>query len=252
MNACLILRGHHFYEKKIGERNTSEERMANSPEKFDFRDCFPSLKRNIIDVLGNNVDCYITTYESQINHELFNFVEGIKNISYLSEKKCSQMHTFYHAIKDVPCKYDVYVICRFDLLYKNLLTKFLHLEEEEEAIYCTWKETQHLWNGHNRIGDALFVVKGKESFKIFKDSLIDYIDLNNTETTKTAKNGEIFYPSRSAHYFYPFLEKNGATIKFLVDGFFDTNTSFPRQDCNNPIYVMYGRNYYFDDIREYL
>lgn len=251
MKNCLILRGHHYYDKKIGKHRTSEERMANSPQKFDFRDCFSSLKRNIIDPLNNKFDCYIATYESPIQDQFNNHINNIKEVKILSESGCSQMHTLNHAVSCIHEEYDSYIICRFDLLYKQPITNFFN-ENSKEGLYCTWKETQHLWNSHKRIGDALFAIKGKKSFDLFKDALRNYIVLENTEATKRAIDGEEYYPSRSAHYFYPFLEEKNVKINFLVDGFFDTNTSFPNLYCNNPIYVMYGRNYFFGSIEEFL
>jgi hypothetical protein len=251
MKTAVLIRGHHHYEEHLGKPNTSEIRMTTSPKQFDYREFYHSIIKNIINPIKNlqaSIDIYISTYHSKIEETLFN-LEHFKNINLLNIDGSSQILTLKKGLDIIPNQYDSYLILRFDLLYKKPITDFWQ-PKNEEKIFLTWKETEHLWKSHNRIGDALFIINGKKSFEDFKNGIKKYLHTEDYNYNTKAKDGEIYFPTRSAHYAYPFIKNETNNIEFLVDGYYDTGTSIPNPLCKNPIYIQAKRPYYFDDYPE--
>jgi hypothetical protein len=249
MRTAILIRGHHFYDQKLGKFDTSERRQETAPNIFDYRICYDSIIKNIINPiinLNSKIDIYISTYKSEIDYTLKE-LENFKDITLLDIEGMSQMHTMKMGLDLIKNDYDTYIILRFDLLYKKTIVSFNWNPLNNETIHLTWKETETLWDKHNRIGDALFIINGKKSFENFKLSINNYLHTNDITYFSYTKDGELYYPSRSAHYLYEFLDKNLNNIKFLVDGYYDTGTSSNNTLSNNPIYVMYGRPYFFND-----
>jgi hypothetical protein len=249
MKTAVLIRGHHHYDEHLGKPNTSEIRMTNSPKQFDYRVCYNSITDNIINPIkkfDSKIDIFISTYKSKIENTL-PLLDNFKDLKILDINGCSQTLTLKKGLELIPNEYDNYLILRFDLLYKNNITNFWTPQKDDENIYLTWKETKELWDKHNRIGDALFIINGKNSFAHFKNAVTNYLHSEENSYHSNASDGELYYPSRSLHYAYPFIEKETKNIKFLLDEYYDTGTSSPNILSKNPIYVQYGRPYHFDD-----
>lgn len=213
MKIAILFRGFHYYENKNIVRGAHITRQRT----FDYRDCFQNIKNNIIIPLRKNheVDIYLVTYHSPIEQQLGNNFKYIKFVPFSNTQK-QTLIAGLEFVKNV--KYDRVIVLRLDLVYKKPIIKW-NIPFEKNTVYLPWREYKHLWNKQRRTGDTIFIVDSclGEFIHVLKQ-------INNT------------------HVIYNKLKMN---VKFICNGFYDSNTTHKSAMSNNPIYRMYGRPYHF-------
>ena len=228
MKIAILLRGFHYITKETNRQT----RHRTSPTVFDFREVSFSFITQVYQPLlekQHTIDIYIITYHSKIEESL-KYIPGIKNIKF-SPNDSTQFQTFKEGIKSIPDEYELYLITRFDLFYKQNLEKWFpkEIQLNEPVLYAGFKETLNAGNAGG-IGDCffLFTQKGKKLLEEY---------LNETKTLP------------NFHKINKPLSQKGMHVKTLFDGHFDSNTSFDtRPDCKNPLYIMWDRPYHHKDI----
>jgi hypothetical protein len=226
---AILLRGFHQLTPKVSKQG----RHNTSPTHFDYRDVFFSFIKMIwepLQSLGYNPDLYISTYHSEID-ETLKFLPNVKSILYMG-KESNQGLTFLRGIQSISDQYDIYLILRFDLWYKQPITNWMPIFlEQDPQIYVTHREYEKEWNNKQRIGDVMMALNQKG-----KSLLQNIMERENTLI------------SHWFHLMYHKVTNEGMTVSFLADGFFDSNTSYDsRPECCNPLYIFWGRPYHHKD-----
>lgn len=231
MKIAILIRGFHYITKETPKKG----RHRTSPTVFDFRQVFFSFIKQIYNPLiknNNSIDIYLTTYSSEIEEQL-QFIKDLGKIL-INPKEHNQFFTLRDGIKNIPDEYELYIITRFDLFYKQNISKWIpEFNQDEPILYTGFKETLNAGNAGG-IGDCFFMVNQKG-----KKILEEYLDESK--------------PTPNLHKINKPLEKKGMLIKTLFKGHYDSNTSFDtRADCKNPLYIMWGRPYHHKDIPDKL
>jgi hypothetical protein len=175
---------------------------------------------------GNSVDVYIVTYHSE-NDEKLKKYSNVKEIFWANDSN-NQVQTFVQGLKSIPNNYDLYICLRFDLIYKKPFTEFMPtFSANEKRVWVAWKEYKSGWEEHKRVADTIHLVT-----KDAKDEFISVLEAGF---------------SQEIHRLYNSLSPK-MPIHFLVDGFFDSNTSTSAiPEMKNPIYIFNNRPYYHND-----
>jgi len=226
---AILLRGFHQLTPKVSKQG----RHTTSPTHFDYRDVFFSFMRMVwepLQLLGHEMDLYISTYHSEID-ETLKFLPNIKNILFMG-KDGNQSLTFLRGMQTIPDEYDIYLVLRFDLWYKQPITQWMpYFLENSPQVFVTHREYEREWNNKRRIGDVIMAYNQKGK------TLIQNIMMRE----------KVFNP----HWFHTMYEKvtnEGMIVSFLADGFYDSNTSYDkRPECSNPLYIFWGRPYHHSD-----
>lgn len=225
----ILIRGYH----KIVEHTTRNQRHYTSPKCFDFRECFFSFIKMIVEPLEQaqyDISIYVSTYHSIIEKSLKG-VPYLKNTILLNENGSTQLKTYYEGLKSMPDTLDCYLVVRFDLWYKKKITEWLPICIQEKPHIClSWKEYYNNWNKDRRVGDVIHFMN-REGKKILQSIL------------RIASNDKDFM-----HYLYPQLEHKGVHLTFLTQGYYDSNPTYDgRPECCNPFYIFWGRPYHHHD-----
>ncbi len=215
MRLSILIRGHNFLEK---------DRFGLP---MDGRDNAASLLENVIaPIRAKNPDAtvYLATYESPALAELREKFAPCELIL-LDPNGSSQAETYKEALKHIFQKtdFDALVVVRFDLAFKKPFDAW-DLKIDINSIHFTWKEYRDYWRDHRRVGDAIHVI-GKAAIPAFHNALI---------MNQLANRGHL-------HMMYYYLRTMHDNLKFIEDGYFDTNTLFANPECDNPLYTVFNR-----------
>jgi hypothetical protein len=226
---AILLRGFHQLTPKVSKQG----RHNTSPTHFDYRDIFFSLMKMVwepLQSLGYNPDLYISTYHSEID-ETLKFLPNVKNILFMG-KESNQGRTFLRGMQTIPDQYDIYLVLRFDLWYKQPIMHWLPLVlHQSPHVYLPHREYEKPWNRDRRVGDVImaFNQEGKTL-------------IQNIMSRERTFRADWF------HTMYDRITNEGMTVSFLTDGFYDSNTSYDkRPECCNPFYIFWARPYHHPD-----
>jgi hypothetical protein len=160
---------------------------------------------------------------------------GLKDIFYQPETS-RQVDTFVEGLRKVPDDYDLYMITRFDFNYKKPISEWMPKDYIGDAnkVWVLWREIEYLWNSSHRVSDSIHFTT-----RAGKKSLQDVLDAHKSP-------GAIL--SGDFHQIYDILIQK-AEIGFIVDGFYDSNTSGKGAVpiTKNPIYIMNKRTYHHNN-----
>lgn len=232
MRVAIVLRGFHYKEE-------TGKTFNNNNLAFDYRNTINSIKKNVLEPLNIlREDIYVCSYSSQIDGTLRDHFNGENIFLQPGDARSTQCVALYSGLEAfLPGleKYDRVFILRFDLVYKAPITNWAARVFELELAGTLWLAFRMRENALQFIADTIFATSGS-GLRPFIDALKHY-------TTTEEYRRE----PASLHYIGPMLPM---PVDFIIsDGhFYDTNTSYDaRPECKNPIYVMYGRDYHFDD-----
>lgn len=230
MRIAILFRGCHYLH-------------PNNPGKpwtvdvVDYRACTDNIHRMILDPLRNagyKVDIYLGTYKSPIFDTVLHEFNPVQVVTFDDPRLRTQLEMTTKAVHSLPeNRYDRIFVLRFDLKYKIPITDWdipWGNDAPKTCIWAAWRE----YGSDDRNGDAIFVLDGEDALRHMKEALTlhDYTcDLHGL--CKILKGLE------------------GTHIDYLIKtGCYDSATFWPSPASKNPLYVMHGKAYYFDDIPE--
>lgn len=240
MRIAIVLRGFHYKQE-------TSKTFNNNNLAFDYRNTIHSIKKDILEPLNIPAeDVYVCSYSSPIDSTLgshFNAANIFLQNAAPGLTQCVALYSGLDRFLPELEKYDRVFILRFDFVYKAPITKWAArvFEFGGDDGSKLWLAFPMRENALQFIADTIFAIGGGgggggDGLRQFINTLKDYTTTNEYRREPT-----------TLHYIGPMLPM---PVNFIVaDGhFYDTNTSYDaRPECKNPIYVMYGRDYYFDD-----
>ena len=245
MNNCAILiRGH----------TKRHRRDSRDPIDFDcVRGSIESFVENVLEPLKSlyNLDVYIIASDSENTVWLCKKIQPRQIWFSITNDELSQSTNMLAGLKNLRRQknYNKIFITRFDILYKDKLTKFIE-NKQQDVLLPFWDVP----TTENRVGDALHWINNDDK-NVVLDRFIESIQDVRTNT----KDFNTKYPwekrERTFHDLYNSLIQKDLKVGFMTDGQHDSCTSRPpgtwQQSANskNPIYVFSGRKYYFDDYK---
>jgi hypothetical protein len=194
---------------------------------MDGRDNATSLLDNVIGpIRAKNPDAtiYLATYESPALADLREVFAPCELII-LDRNGSSQLETYRAALTHISKNddFDALVVIRFDTAFKKPFDAW-NLKIERDSIHFPWKEYRDHWQHHRRVGDMIHVI-GKAAIPDF---------LNGIAMNQMAGRGDL-------HLMYYYLRTMHENLKFIEDGYFDSNTLFANPECDNPLYTVFNR-----------
>ncbi|MBB6507374.1 hypothetical protein F4695_000693 [Rhizobium soli] len=215
MRLSVLIRGNNYIEK---------DRFGLP---MDARNNIDSIVENIVaPVREKNPDAkiYLATYASPALAELQEKLSPCELIK-LDARGSSQIETYKEGLKHVfgNDEYDALVVTRFDLQFKKTISDW-NLDIARDSIYFPFKEYKSYWRDHWRVGDAVHVI-GKGAMAHFYNAMI----INQLSGRA------------HLHLMYYFLRTMHAHLRFIEDGYFDSNTLFANPECDNPLYKIFNR-----------
>jgi hypothetical protein len=215
MRLAVLIRGHNFLE---------EDRFKYP---MDARNNVRSLMDKLIGpIRAANPDAkiYLATYESPALAELKNSFDPCELILFPKDGS-SQLDTYKESLKQIFLKddYDALVVARFDLEFKKGFDTW-NLDIQRDSIYFPWKEYQSYWRDHRRVGDAVHII-GKSAIPAFHSAIIMCQLAGRTHL----------------HLLYYFLRTMHSNLRFIEEGYWDSNTFFANPECANPLYKIFNR-----------
>ncbi len=215
MRLSILIRGNNFLEA---------DRFGLS---MDARNNIDSLIEKLIDPVRRKdpeANIYLATYDSPALAEIQAKIGKCETIL-LDAAGSTQAETYKAGVRRVfeHGKTDVLIVSRFDLEFKKSFDAW-DVQLDENAIYFPWREYRNHWRDHFRVGDAVHVV-GKNAMSPFYDSLI-----------MSQLSGR-----KHLHLLYYFLRMMYPGLRFLEQGYWDSNTIFSNPECDNPLYQIHNR-----------
>lgn len=213
---AIMLRGHHHRIDRYGNQ-------------VDSRSAVSSYQQQIIQPLKKQfeqVDIFLCTHPSHVETEIVKTYEPVGCYIDHDGWCYTQKHMMFKALAMLRgSDYDKYFILRFDCLWKKPVTEWDVWLPGDNA-YIPWREYHHLWMEGYRVGDQLHVVDGN-CLQGFADSLVFHhreADMN-------------------FHYIYdPLVHMLGRDkVKFMCEGYFDSDPIKPTPLANNPLFYILGR-----------
>jgi len=228
MKIAILFRGFH----KLNEKVSKHDRHFTSPTHFDYRECFFSFIKKIYEPLiqeNHHIDLYVITYHSEIDESL-KHLPNVKNILFMN-RDSNQPKTFQKGLFSIPDTYDLYIVTRFDLFYKQEITRWLPILQTDTPHLCApWREYAHHWNKDHRMSDVIYAMNTQA--KIITQKLINELPSNKD----------------ILHTLYNPLTERGCIISFFSMGFYDSNPTYDaRAECCNPFYTFWARPYHHFD-----
>lgn len=215
MRLSILLRGNNFLEA---------DRFGLS---MDARNNIDSLIEKLIAPVRKidpEAKVYLATYDSPALHDIKEKIGACETIL-LDAAGSTQAETYKAGVRHIFEKQgtDVMIVSRFDLEFKKSFDEW-NVQLDENAIYFPWREYRNHWRDHFRVGDAVHVV-GKNAMSPFYDSLI---------MCQLAGRKHL-------HLMYYYLRTMHHDLRFLEDGYWDSNTIFANPECDNPLYQIHNR-----------
>lgn len=215
MRLSILLRGNNFLEA---------DRFGLS---MDARNNIDSLLEKLINPVRKmdpEARIYLATYDSPALHTIQQKI-GPCELILLDAKGSNQAETFKAGVRHVfeQQKTDALIVSRFDLEFKKSFDEW-NVQLDENAIYFPWREYRNHWRDHFRVGDAVHII-GKNAMARFYDSLI-----------MSQLSGRTHL-----HLLFYFLRMMYPDLRFIEEGYWDSNTIFSNPECNNPLYQIHNR-----------
>jgi hypothetical protein len=215
LRLSVLIRGNNYIEK---------DRFGLP---MDARKNIDSIIENIVaPVRESNPDAkiYLATYDSPALAELQDKLGPCELIK-LDAQGSSQIETYKEGLKHVFAQdeYDALAVIRFDLQFRKKITDW-NVDISRDSIYFPVKEYKSYWRDHWRVGDAVHVI-GKSAISHFYNAMI----MNQLSGRA------------HLHLMYYFLRTMHANLRFIEDGYFDSNTLFANPECDNPLYKIFNR-----------
>jgi len=230
---AILLRGH---TKRIRGSNV----IFEDPINFDFsRGALKSFIDSVYMPFSNmyDVDCYFSVsddYNIDLIKSNFPNCKYSLCVHYDWSAQRLNMLNGLHNIYQSEIIYDKIFISRFDLIYKKNINCFIN--DMNSNIVYQWAEYPVT---PNRVPDAIHWINNDKSNDVF---------------SKFIKSIEYHEPNGSFHDLKNITDQLGMSSSFMIDGYYDANTSRHPDNhgkglnlSKNPIYVMSGRRYFFDD-----
>lgn len=242
MKTAFIIRGFHIINE-----NTYCWRAPNTSiplcKYYNFIE--QNINNFIIKIVNNldvsNTDFYFFTYESEILDQFKNIVMNkIPNCKIFimpqnpNFKPIDLMINGLKFIKSNNISYDRYIISRMDMYYKQRISRWLP-SYKENTFHYLFQEVP-LPNHNYRIGDN-FIIFDTNKF----DSVIDIY--NKCLKSPNWEQNTTFH--QLIEFVYPHFSPNKIIKNNKV---YDTNTARNDHLGCNPIYILVGRPYYFNDV----
>jgi len=245
MRIAILLYGYFYVDHAMDLWRAPHSK--NQLKKYSFvQDGYPEFIKNVYipikELYGDgNVDVYMITHEfshprfDQLKNELINTCKNF-TIFFTNKVESPRLpYTYWNLANKVSNvqKYDRYFITRGDLIYKNKITHFFPRYTQNDACWFVFKDYKEPWEDLRIISDIMFIIDN--NIEKFKRSVAKQISLHPERT--------------EMHGIYYFLRENfGQNLSFMVDGHYDSNTATKAKEGNNPVYIMFGRPYYFGNI----
>lgn len=215
MRLAVLIRGNNFLEQD----------RFKCP--MDARNNVRSLLDKLIGPIRAatpDAKIYLATYDSPALAELQEAFEPCELILFPKDGS-SQADTYKESLRQIFLKddYDALVVTRFDLEFKKSFENW-NLDIQKDSIYFPWKEYKIYWRDHWRVGDAVHII-GRSAIPAFHSALI-----------MSQLSGRTHL-----HLLYYFLRTMHGNLRFIEDGYWDSNTFFANPECANPLYKIFNR-----------
>lgn len=215
MKISILLRGNNFLEK---------DRFGFP---MDARDNAASLLENLILPVRNkypDAKVYLATYDSPALEDLKSAFAPCEVIA-IDANGSTQLETYKQGLKHIfendDC--DALIVTRFDLdFHKNFADWDVQIDDG--SVYLPWREGLIGWRDHRRVGDAVHII-GRKVMGDFYSVMI---------MSQLAKRSDL-------HMLYYFLRLLNGNIRFIEQGYWDSNPMFANPECHNPLYTIYNR-----------
>lgn len=215
MKLSVLIRGNNYLEK---------DRFGLP---MDARQNADSIIKNILEpirAITPDAKIYLATYHSPALDEVRAKFAPCELIL-LDAQGSSQAETYKEGLKQIFAKddCDALVVTRFDLEFRKPFDAW-NVAVDDECIYFPWKEYKSHWRDHYRVGDAVHII-GKKAMSKFYSALI---------MSQLSGRSHL-------HMMYYFLRTMHADLRFIEDGYWDSNTVCSNKECDNPLYKIYNR-----------
>lgn len=242
MRTAFIIRGFH-----IINQNTSCWRAPNT--SIPLCKYYNFIEQNIdnfIKKIVNNIDIsttdfYFFTYQSEILEQfkqmVTNKIPNCKIFVMPQTPECKPINLILNGIKFIQSNnisYNRYIITRMDMYYKQRVNNWLP-PYTEDTFHYLFQEVP-LPNHNYRIGDNLIIFDTNDYNRIKNVYNKCLHSTNYEQSSNFHQIIEVVYP----HFYVNKIIKN--------DKVYDTNTARNDDLGCNPIYILVGRPYYFNDI----
>lgn len=229
---AVLFRGYHAYDRMPPDRKA----LTQQPKAFDFRDPWPNIERMVLAPLraqAKSIDIFVSTYISDPDTQaaleallcpracLFHaHAQGLTQTDIVA----NGLRLVADACNGVS-SYDAVYVLRFDVVYKTPVME-----------WCTgtgmgmWLPFKDVFDP--MVGDIVMVVRGSLYMLLKVCHIVQHM----------AKKKLI-----SFHDFRGYLDTMHIPMAFICEGHYDSNTSKQIPQSCNPLYVLYGRPYHFDD-----
>jgi hypothetical protein len=242
MRFAILLYGYFYLDNAVNLWRAPHSK--NQLKKYSFvRDGYPGFMEKVynpIKAISDHVDVYMITHEfvhpryEMIKNELIDTCKDF-TIFFTNQLESPKLpYTYWNLLNKVSSinKYDRYLITRGDLFYKEKITTYFPKYTPRDACWFVFKDYKHTWDEKRIISDIMFLVDN--NIDKLKRSIMKHITMHPERT--------------EMHGIYYFLKENfGEHVNSLIEGFYDSNTSKKVKESKNPVYIMIGRSYYFDD-----
>lgn len=215
MKLAVLIRGFNFLE---------EDRCGYP---MDARQNVESLVEKLIDPVraaSPEANIYLVTYDSPALAEVVKALEPCKLIL-LDAEGSSQVETYKEGLQHVfandDC--DAVIVTRFDLAFRKSFDEW-NVTIDDETIYFPWKEYLACWRDYRRVGDAVHIV-GRRVMPFFYSAMT---------MTQIAQRKDF-------HLLYYFLRTMWGKLKFIEEGYWDSNTLYANPEYDNPLYRIFNR-----------
>eukprot|EP00743_Colponemidia_sp_Colp-15_P003559 GILK01003840.1.p1 GENE.GILK01003840.1~~GILK01003840.1.p1 ORF type:complete len:336 (+),score=37.23 GILK01003840.1:59-1066(+) len=229
VRVAFLFRGYHYLE------NYQSKGGGGVPVTQDYRACMKNIRHMLLDPIKQKaqLDIFVVTYGSKIQDEMLADLKPEKHLilNAGAETLKSAFEKGMQMIVDTGVEYDHIVIVRFDQVWKKSILTWPFWADQNYDVMLPWREFDHLWRDHFRVGDCVHVVRGRWA-KTFIEGLRKHNfprDLHDIYRRLRFEFGETM------------------TIRFLEQGFYDSNTEHNSHMSNNPLYVIMFRKYYGPD-----
>lgn len=172
---------------------------------------------------------FLATYDSPVLTEVKRQIGPCETLLF-DPKGSSQLETFKQALLRIRNRFSVLVATRFDLEFQKPFDQWA-VAPDENALFFPWREYEGLWANHNRVSDTVHII-GKNQVEPF---------IKTIEMCQLAGKSDLHYA-----YYYMRSVNGGmclddAALKFIEDGFWDSNTMGDAPQARNPLYRICNR-----------
>lgn len=215
MRLSVLLRGSNFLEA---------DRFGLS---MDGRNNIDSLIEKLINPVREKdpeAQIFLATYDSPALEEIQAKIGNCETVL-IDQEGSTQLETYKAGIRKVfeTGNFDSLIASRFDLEFKKPFDSW-NVQLDENAIYFPFREYRNHWRDHFRVGDAVHIV-GKNALPLLHDAII---------MSQLARR-------KHMHLLYYYLRTMHRDLRFMEDGYWDSNTIFANPECNNPLYHIHNR-----------